>query len=531
MGYAWWKAGLLALLLIAVTADAGEKTRTRKGQWNWPLPAERYQTLSVFERAQYDKAAVFFKNNDFRASAAEFEKFKVQFQDSASSATLAYISFMHGYCLYMAKDRNAAIKIFTEVLDYFKTEVDDAAAALFFKGLAHCDNGDLRKGLQCFQQMAEDQDYRLHPLAAGALRRLAENHWKNSQTEAALRYWKQVCADFGQSNPDEAREARNSVTGYYLTQRDYAGYEGWLASGDSRENAQHRRWVAVNAVDNAMSVFDFNRYGVARRDDHTRDAKAFWDWYKTQKGWFEKGKDLWTYYDKGVQFLTQRYGDRKERETTTDEVCAFIKSLRDAAKDDNQRNDAHHKLSWLVDRLCDMQDWARAELSADTITDAPYAAYKRFEILGRQNKWAPAVGVLQDIEKSENAYWSGRAKDERARVYKDHLGEYEKAIKLYQEIDKPPGTIWGIQECYKRWGKLKEALATLTEIENSFPDQAPAAAWRKVEYLHEAQDKTAAIAGCRRILKVYKTSSEASHAHQLLEKYGVKTGGGVFEEQ
>jgi tetratricopeptide (TPR) repeat protein len=519
----------LAALLVLPRAGAEERRRVRAAQWNWVLPAERYKALSVFERAQYDKAAAFFKNNDFRASAAEFEKFKVQFQDSASSSSLAYVNFMHGYCLLQAKDRNAAIKAFTEVLDYFKNETEDAAAALFFKGVAHLENGDLRKGLQCMQQMADDEQYRYHPLAAGALRRLAENSWKNNQIEAALRCWKQVCADFGQSNPQEAHEARSAVTAYYLRQGDFAGYENWICGGDGRENVQHRRWVALTAVEVAMSVFDFNNYGQARKEEHAKAAKAFFAWYKAQRNWFEKARDLWTYYDKGIQFLVHRLGDKKERDEMADEMAIYIKSLRDSAKDDNQRNDAHHKLSWLVDRLCEMGDWIRAQLCADTITDAPYAGFKTAEILGRRQKWPEAVAKLQDVEKTDNPYWSGRAKEERARIYKDVTGEYEKAIKLYQEIDKPPGTIWSIQDCYKRWGKLKEALATLTEIENSFPDQAAAAAWRKVQYLEEAQDKTAVIAGCRRILKAYKASPEASHAHQLLEKDGIKTGGGVFE--
>ena len=41
----------------------------------------------------------------------------------------------------------------------------------------------------------------------------------------------------------------------------------------------------------------------------------------------------------------------------------------------------------------------------------------------------------------------------------------------------------------------------------------------------------AAVAQARRILKVYPNSQASSNAHQLLERYGVDTGGGVTEEQ
>lgn len=516
-------------LVGAACGGEGPQKRVRPAQWQWVLPAERYKQLSVFERAQYDKAATFFKGNDPRAAAAEFEKFKVQFQDSASVSTIAYVNFMYGYCLYLAKDRNAAIKAFTEVLDYFKNEIEDAAAALFFKGLAHLDNGDTRKGLECMRQMADDAEYRYHPLAAGALRRLAQNYWKQKQADVAVKYWKQVCADFWQANPEETREARNSVTSVYLQQGDYAAYENWLVNDGNRENLQHRRWVAVQAVDVANGVFDYNNYGPLKKEQHQKDARAFYAWFKTQKPWFEKANDLWTFYDKSVNFLVHRLSDKKERDQTVGEISAFIKAVRDNAKDDNARNDAHNKLAWFVDRLCEMGDWVQAENCAASITDPPYATYKSYEILGRRQKWAEGIAKLQEIDKSASQYWVGRAKEERARVYREHTGEYEKAIKLYQEIDKPPGTLWCIQDAYKRWGKLKEALTQLTEIENSFPDQAATAAWRKVQYIEEAGDKTAVVAGCRRILKLYKTAGEASAAHQLLEKYGVQTGGGVFE--
>jgi TolA-binding protein len=525
---------LLAGTSMAAAGEKGHKEPKRRpiraGQWAWMLPAERYKTLTQFERAQYDKAAAFFKDGDYRASASEFEKFKVQFQDSATTGTIAYIAFMHGYALYLAKDRNAAIKVFTEVLDYFKTETDDAAAALYFKGMAQIDNGDVRKGLQSMQQMAEDEEFRHHPLAAGALRRLADNHYKSKQPDLAVKYWKQVCEDFAKANPDEAKEARQAVTGVYLQKGDYAGYEAWLTNDENRTNAPHRRWMALQAHESAGGVFDLNNYGQLKKEEQQKDARAFHVWFKAQKPSFDQGH-LWTYYDKCINFLTHRLWDKKERDETFAETVAYVKGVREKAKSEQEINDAHHKFAWLSDRMCEMGRFTDAELCAACITDPPYATFKLCEVLERQNKWKEAAAKLMDVEKSENRHWADRAKEERARIYKDATHEYDKAVKLYQEIDKPPGTLWHIQDCYKRWGKVKEAITQLTEIENSFPDQASAAAWRKAQYLDEAGDKTAAIAGCRRILKVYKASREASGAHQLLEKYGIKTGGGVFEGQ
>ncbi|HEY3325293.1 MAG TPA: tetratricopeptide repeat protein [Planctomycetota bacterium] len=518
------------VLLICLSVAGGEK-RIPTAQWTWSLAGERYKKLSVFERAQYDKAATFFKNNDFRAASAEFEKFKVQFQDSASAGTLAYTSFMHGYCLHQAKDRNAAIKAYNDVLDYFKTEYEDAAAALFFKGIAFLDNGETKKGLQCMQQMVEDENLRYHPLAAGALRRLAENYWKQKQTEQAIKYWKQVCEDFWRANPEEAKEARNSVTAWYLQQGDYTGYEKWLINDENRENANHRRWVAQQAYEVSIGVFDQNNYGPLKKDAQLKDARAFLAWHKSQKSWFEKDGQLWPYYDHTINFLLHRLADKKDRDEQIGEVSAWLKTMRDAAKDEVAKNDVFNKFSWLVDRLCEMGDWTQAQFCADSINQPQLSAFKNAEILMRRQKWPEAIARLDDLEKSAtDVSWQIRAKEERARIYRENTGEYEKAIKLYHEIDKPPGTLWCIQDAYKRWNKQKEALTTLTEIENSFPDQAPQAAWRKAQYLEEAGDKNGVIAQCRRILKIYKAANEASPAKQLLRKYITQTGGGVFEE-
>ena len=85
-------------------------------------------------------------------------------------------------------------------------------------------------------------------------------------------------------------------------------------------------------------------------------------------------------------------------------------------------------------------------------------------------------------------------------------------------------------ECYQAMGKTQEALTQLGEIEGSFPAEAARAAWAATTMFQRAENKEMAIAGARRILKVYPRSGEASAAHQLLETYGVPTGGGVLDK-
>jgi len=508
---------LLALALLAAAPSSGA------AEWNWQLSDARYRKLNAFERAQYDKAANLYKKKNYKAAASEFEKFKVQFPDSPA---LPHVIFMRARCFHEAKVRHKAIKVYEEVLDYFADEIEDAAPALYYLGVAYFDNGDGRDGYEVMEEMVEDVDYRKHPLAAGALRRLADKYWRDKEPERAVKYWKQVIRDFHATNRQEAHRARENVTLYYIGTGEFDSYESWLVTDDNRDNAKHRVWVLTNAVDRAMKYFDWNSHNYSKfdKDKKRRDMKRFYEYFKSNRQWYEKAGDTWRYFDKAISFVAHRYGDKAERTQLIDEAIAYVKKLAD-------KKDANNKFAWLGDRMRDARDFAGAKYCIDQMTDPPYRAYKEYELLGRQGKWNEAVGVLQMIEKMNNKYWSPRALGERAHVYKDVMHKYGDAIEIYRQIAKPPGTLWAIQDCYKRWGKLNEALATLTEIENMFPKDAPNAAWHKASYYHEAGRGKQAIAQARKILKAHKKSPQASSAHQLLEKYGIATGGGVFDEE
>jgi len=156
-------------------------------------------------------------------------------------------------------------------------------------------------------------------------------------------------------------------------------------------------------------------------------------------------------------------------------------------------------------------------------------------MLYHEKKWKETPDVFDAFEKKTPNTTEGIAtknwiRKERAGIYHHRIGRYEDAIKLYHAINQPPHTLWNIQDCYGRLKKMKEQLQLLKEIETSFPDQAPRAAWATaLVYRRYKMDKQA-IAKCRSILKQYKEHSQSSEAHQLLEKYGKATGGGLIDE-
>jgi len=514
-------AGLILALGAPARADQPES-------WNWRLSPENYKKMNLHERALYDKAADLLQAGSTKAAASEFEKHKVQFPDSA---VLPYMVLMHGWALHQSHNRLAAIKVYNEIMDYFADKVDVAAPALYWTGVAHMENGDTLKGMKALKEMVEDKDYQKHPLAAGALRRLGENCWLNKDYASAAKYWKQTVRDFGASNGEQATKARRSLDTYFILTRDYAGMDAWMNAEKGWDDPKTRSGLLTETQD--VAFWGFARdwadaytdkdpaKNTARR---TEDMKAYYAWYKVQKGWYDKAKDPWSWFERGLQYLCGIWGEKEERRRVADEAVAFVKALPAPADRDD-------KYSFLCDRLRDARDYERAVIVASFISDPLLASYKQYEFLAHQGKWAEAIARLQQIEGSGNAAWKVRAMNERARAYREHTGEYEKAVNLYREINDPPRTLWDIADCYKRWQKEKEALTTYTEIENAFPAEAPRAAWEKTRYLDERKNRDATIASARRLMKMYPKSAESSNAHQMLEKYGVNPGGGVSDSE
>lgn len=512
---------LLALAAAGLAAGAAEP------QWNWQLPPAHYKEMSMFERSQYDKAADLLARNSYRAAATEFEKFQAQFPNAKQ---VPHVLLLRAYCLHLNKNRGEAIKLYNEVMDYFGSDVSVAAPALYFQGLAQMENGETRAALKLWRELAEDADYAQHPLAAGALRGLGDDTWRGKDRAKALGYWQKATAEvFWRHNREEAAKALDSAIAAYVLAKDYAGYESWRVPAAKAADTQLRYWVVENAWNVAWNGFggDFGgEYPPARQKEKTEAMRAFWTWFQTQGQWYEKNdkrNGAWSFRERSLRFLWLRLEDKEARRKPTDDAIAAAKQLPDKAE-------ANARLSWLCDLLRDAQALEEGLLIADQIADRPWAEYKKYEAYAARRSWEKALARLVDIDGMNDAKWKERALNARAFTCRE-MGRYDEAIKLFQLLNRPPETLWHIQDCYRRWGKLDEALRQLTEIENSFPDQAPRAAWQKASYLDDSGNKEKAIAQARRIMRAYPKSDASSRAHQLLEKYGVKTGGGVADTE
>ncbi|HEY8667316.1 MAG TPA: hypothetical protein VIL86_11655 [Tepidisphaeraceae bacterium] len=492
---------------------------TVRADWTWELPPDRYKKLDQFERVQYDKAASLAKNANFKAAKSEFEKFTTQFD--ASDIT-PYMVFMRGFMMACYKERYGAIKCYQEVLDVFPDSID-APVALYHMGMAHLENGDTFKGLQCMKTLVEDPRYQKHVLAAGALRRLADNHWKNKQFDQAVGYWRQVVRDFTGINNEEVANAQRNLAINAILFKNYQAYEEGLITDKNKEDANYRKSLMQITWDVAWAIYtnpNFERPKKVTDKELAEERLAYYNYMKSTKPWFEKANDLFGYYDRTLQMAAHFLNDPKEREAVVTEAIEFVKKGKDKATADNQ-------YTRLIDILRQSRNPDRARYVAALMSDRTAASWKSYEITCDEGKWPEAVKQLEDLETSApDQTWRARALSERARLFKDVLNQQEKAIALYTQMNNPPWNLWQIQDSYNRWGKKDKAIATLTEISSMFPDDAPRALWQKVVYYTELNDIKKASGQAARLLKMYPKAPETANAHLWGNEHHIDLGGG-----
>lgn len=539
----------LAVLLVSGLVLVASQVRGEDASWSWVLPVAIYQNLEFSERAGIDRArAAFHRAEDaarrntpvtdliplYRAAAAEWKKFQLQYETTASDGVSAYVLFMQGLSLQGARDRNAAIAAYTELLDYFLDERWISTAALFYIGQAHLDNGDDRKAMSTFQSLIDDPGHLKHPLAARALNRLAAMCWRAKKPAEALEYWRQgVTANFKAIAREDYNDSRDQYAQALTLQGKWSDYEALLFEGMPAD-ALKRRIEAVqtgvewlrNRMHHAWSAwyYDANFPEDKREAQRSEWRRQLAVWHDGQRALFASAERPWDHAV--LSFRLWREYKHEEAVKRVPDVSKLLKSLTldDAAKAACARDFAI--------LLCDCRMFDEARTLLSFVKDVTANRWLSYEIENRADQLPAAQLALEELVGSQDPAESLKAKKTLAWFHKERTRQYDKAIALYIDISEPPGTLWNLQECYRRAGKKLEAYTVLTELASIFPAEAARAVWTHGQYREQDGEKDKAIALYRRLLSQpeWKKTGESSQAHQALERLGIATGGAVINE-
>lgn len=580
------------LLAVAMLAALCSATAAFGDNWSWRMPIKYYQDLDFEHRAAIDKARDAFiraeestrRNESFpdkqlplyRAAAAEWEKYRVQFEldnDFNADAVNAYVEFMQGYSLQGARDRNKAIKTYQGLLDMYPEQTWITAAAQYMIGYNQLQNGEGSRAKNTFVAMLDDPSMAKHPLACPARLHIGDFYWSIGKYNDAVEYWKDgITPEFRASSQDNYYRVRDRYRSSLGLLGKWRELTDFTLDGIDEKNTKARADAIVEMEDffrnggnvNWHNDWYWNRRYIDKEKEKNAELgkwrKGFADWHESNEAVFKADKRVWQYPMRVLWYRASYSKDQAKKivpallkelqASTDDQIIPRARELINALYDNGMGKDAQDafpEFTKLMSKSSPEQAEARAKEIINILKDRgmfveartllPYIRNKvanlraTYAIDLAERKYPECVVSLEALIANPDPHVALEGKKSLAWLYKDRMGEYAKAIKLYEDIAQPPGTLWDIQWCYRRMGEKKKAQATLDEL-TFFPDQAAKAVWTKAEYFREDGEKDMAVGLYRRLLSQpeWKKTQESSWAHQRLEAWGIATGGAVINE-
>lgn len=541
--------------------------------------------LDPFEQQNLARADKLFDDKQYRAAAAEYDAFLLEFPQSAA---LPYALLRKSRSIHLDNKRFQAIKSYQEVLDYFPNRVDYAAPALYYIGDCHWENGDVRNAVIAWRRMADDPQYSRNYLACNALVMLAENFERNEDFPQAMRYFSQAASTFRRSNPDVARNAMQKVVDYYFRiqpnlQRLRQFFSEAQGFSHHAQNLPEDE-AEVSRLFWRFVVNQFRRYGDQFRETEDNARKAFYSY------WAKVMHDLYPDWD-DFQFArieSQYRADGNQRNKFRDidrfmkrpenrgNQSTIIKAIRLCEGNTEKMNEYYAMLDFdkldndlkinLVFVLIGLENFSMARNAFARIDLANMTDAERRSLMRRL--WEPTrqgldeeciVRTGESFTNLDNGrmelmefYYRHRTTTEAAPLVEylrqnpahasralyllgimyQRESKFEEAITTLHDADNPPDNLFRIVDCYDRLDRLNMAAETTIQIENFFPGSASRAALRRAYLYRDAKMEDQYIAGLRHIMNKYPKSSQSSTAHVELQRLGVdKVGGGVAAEK
>ncbi len=549
------------------------------GQSEVSFPAADFAKLDTFESLNLEDADKLFAKGDYKGAFAAYKAHSTEF---TKSAALPYVLLRIGRCLHKLEKRNAAIQAYQEVIDYFPDDVAYAAAALYYIGECHGQNGEESKQTAAWAKLAKDDDYVNQPLSGTALTFLASRMAKLGEFEEAAEYQWRTAIAFLKSNPKAAAEGRDAVIQHYVVRNPnheklaefyvaVGGFDGrghkitdpekddryWStalnvaskASGEAKPKACSY-WAAKFgdrfpendglrklASDVQLSADGNEEAWRARlekqftRTPATLDRVLTWcDWYRGNPAaaneFFSKhGRPLAS----GVTEIAQRVNlvERLHRLGLKEESVAVLRSTKLEGLSDKELVALAGVAALSEPEEGVMRYYAR-------IKDPLVAAKGRFDYYNaRTHRNQPfmekALAEIATLEKS-TTFAGADLSWAKADLLRG-LGRHEEAIKVYRQVNRQPDSTWAIADCLVALKMYPEAIKTVGELEAVGGDVAPQTVLKAANIYRAAGDKGGEVKQLRAVLKRYPKSRQSSEAHNRLEAYGVPLVGGESEAE
>lgn len=564
-------AWLLAAACLFAQNQAGQEIT---------YPGEAFAKLDTFEGVNLEDADKLFTKGDFQGAYAAYKAYSFEFPKSKA---LPYVLLRLGRCLHKLDKRNAAIKSYQDVVDYFPDDVAYAAAALFRIGECHGQNGEEEKQTAVWARMVKDDGYVTQPNSGTALIHLGTEMQKLGKHGEAAEYQWRTAVAFLKTNPNAARAAREAVIRHYVVRspnheklKEFyiaaSGFDGQgRETGKPEEDARYWTAVMYYAIDKNHDAALREKacaYWTAKLGDRftdTDDLRRLWCdatlvHEKDPAGWQARMEKQFAVKPATIARVLQWCGYLKPDPTYRSAFFAkqtkpLLASMKPVELMELMANLQHphqmHEEAQLVmravrtDGMTDEEIKRFAMLAANyqteeevlrhlaRIKDKLYATKARFDyFLSRSRRNPPymekALAEIPELLKSPQ-YADGLTWTKATLL--QGLGRHEEAIEAFRAANKQPESTWEIAQCLRAMKQFDQAISTISELESLGGPIASRASLEVANIHLSAGDKAKEVGQLRTVLRRYPKTGESATAHDRLEAYGVALVGGEAEAE
>ena len=540
-------------------------------------PAADFAKLDTFEGVNLEDADKLYAKSDFKGAYAAYKAYSFEF---AKGKALPYVLLRMGRCLHQLEKRNAAITAYQDVVDYFPDNARYAAAALYYIGECHGQNGDEAKQTAVWARMVKDDGYVAQPNSGTALTFLGKQMEKLGKFDEAAEYHWRTAVNFLKSNPEAAKGGREAVLFHYAVRKPdhdklkefYVAASGFDGQGRNTDKPEEdgRYWGTVLATATRATGDEAKKacgYWVAKMGDRFTDNDDLRRQWCDARFVSDQSRESWAAemekqfkskpatLDRVLQWCRYYERDPKIRSAFFEkEAKAFLAGLKTDGKLDlmaKLRGFGMNDEAQLVMRSVNTQGMSDEELAKFAELAASYepeeavlrifarmkdplaATKARFDYYNSRSHRNPpfmekALAEIPELRKSPQ--YAGAQLSWAKATLLQGLGRYEEAIKAFRSANRQPDSTWEISKCQEAMKQYPQAIQTLRELE-SVAGLAPQAALRIANVHRSAGDKAREVDQLRIVLKRYPKSGESSEAHRRLESYGVALTGGEAEAE
>ena len=542
-------------------------------------PSAAFAKLDTFEGVNLEDADKLFKTGDLQGAYAAYKAYSFEFPKSPA---MPYVLLRLGRCLQKLDKRNAAIKAYQDVVDYYPDDVAYAAAALYHIGECHGQNGEGEKQTAVWARMVKDDGYVTQPNSGTALIHLGSAMQKLGKHDEAAEYQWRTAVAFLKTNPNAAAAARLAVLSHYAGRNPnhdklkefFTAASGFDGAGRNTENPEENPAYWSTILQTALAINDdalarekacaywTTKLG-ERFTDHDELRRLWCDatfvHEKNPASWQARMEKQFSLKPATMDRVLQWCGYYRSNPKLRSEFFAKQTQSMLAAMKPNELMDLISKLqgrhlemseeaqtvvrSLRTDSLSDAEIQRFVTLAAShqteeeilrhiaRIKDPMLATKTRFDYyLSKSHRNPPYMekALLEIPELSKSPQYADGLTWTKATLLQN-LGRHEEAIEAFRTANKQPDSTWEIANSLVALKQYPQAIKTVSELESVGGGVASAASLKIADIHKISGDKANEVSQLRTVLRRYPKTKESAAAHDRLESYGVALVGGEAE--